>query len=378
MNLPKLVIPQDADTEIDHPEIGQTCDDQEPTHALRIAHMTAVDLKAPAFLIGKERFNVRPLPIQGHGGRRIGHICDQIERGVVGRIPDGEERDRPIAILGHPRWCDHAVLPACWGQIANLEPDVLCGCNDDIRGRAADILPAKPADLRLERGSIKLAIAEDGHLRRGRDQRLDLGQQRTMLLLGEMALASFNDNPGQRQGAAVVEHTDHQGDTAATDDAAIHNDRQWLLGQTGQQRGRNGQKPVLQCLAVVFEPAPKSHDQAFLGRRPCWCMIRNRGEMGAVATNQPTDHGHQGPEMAQPLPRWRRNRLQKCPFYGTIAAMSVAHGTPPVCVHWRELTAVGYQKGAHHWLTPAGAVEHIFCTVVKCRIRKSLKHFLKH
>lgn len=49
--------------QIDDPELGQTCRHQQAKQSLGVADVALVDRKATAFLVGKERFNMKPLAI---------------------------------------------------------------------------------------------------------------------------------------------------------------------------------------------------------------------------------------------------------------------------------------------------------------------------
>ena len=56
-------------------------------------------------------------------------------------------------------------------------------------------------------------------------------------------------------------------------------------------------------------------------------MIGDSGQMGVLTTGQAADHGHQGIEMLFAMPgRTRLIELHNALFYGTIAAIRVAHG----------------------------------------------------
>ena len=131
----------------------------------------------------------------------------------------------------------------------------------------------------------------------GRHQRLDLGQQRPVGGLGEMALRRGDDDPAERQGAAVVDHAHHQRQAAAPDGAAIHDQLDRLVGERLEQRLGDGQEPAVHGLGLVLEEAPEALDQAFLGRAVAGGVVGDGGQVGVPAADQPADQGDQGVEM---------------------------------------------------------------------------------
>ncbi len=100
-----------------------------------------------------------------------------------------------------------------------------------------------------------------------------------MDLLGHVALLAFEDNPGQGQGTTMIDHTEHQGQTVASNHTTIHAQGERLLNEVGEQSLGNGKKPGLDSLTVVLEEASKSGDEAFLVGTMGGSMVGNRGEM---------------------------------------------------------------------------------------------------
>jgi hypothetical protein len=130
----------------------------------------------------------------------------------------------------------------------------------------------------------------------------------------------------------MVDYTQHQGDTATPNRAAVHHQRDRLCCQILQQRLRNWQEPAFQCLRVMFEPATEALDQAFLLGAVAGCVIGDSREMRPLAAGQATDQGRQGVEVPFAVAAWLESiELHQRAFYGTIASIRVAHGAPPDC-----------------------------------------------
>lgn len=101
-------------------------------------------------------------------------------------------------------------------------------------------------------------------------------------------------------------------------------------GEGSEQRLSKGQKPVVERLLVVFEPASEARNHAFLVGRASRRVISNRGQMGAPPASQATDQCNQRVEVAFTMAgRLRMIELHNRPFYGTIAAVRVTHGISP-------------------------------------------------
>lgn len=144
-----------------------------------------------------------------------------------------------------------------------------------------------------------------------------------------MAFLAFDDDPGQRQGSSMVDDADHEGDAATTDDAAINGHEHRLVGQVLQQRLGDRQKPAIQRVRVVFEPAPEACDDTFLGGSSAGRMISDRGQVCAVTAGQAADQGDQRIQMAFAMAGERRQALHQGSFYGSLAAIRVTHNAPP-------------------------------------------------
>jgi hypothetical protein len=182
----------------------------------------------------------------------------------------------------------------------------------------------------LQFGSVKLAITQEDHSRVGRHNLMNLGEQLLMHALGEMAFGTLDDNPAVRQGAPVIDHTEQQGDTAAPDHTTVHNQLYRLRGQCVEQLLSNRKKPAVYGLSLVLEKAPKSLDQAFLAGTVAGRVIGDCGQVRVFAASQTADQGAQRIEVFFAMAgRTWLEELHHGAFYGTIAAIRVAHGAPP-------------------------------------------------
>ena len=83
----------------------------------------------------------------------------------------------------------------------------------------------------------------------------------------------------------MIDDTEHQGNTASPDDTAIHHEQEWLLGQTGEQALSNRQKPAVDAVGVVLEPAAEPGDQTFLVGAATGSMIGEGGEVRSLSTD---------------------------------------------------------------------------------------------
>jgi len=144
--------------------------------------------------------------------------------------------------------------------------------------------------------------------------------------LWEMAFGTRDHQPGEWQGATVIDHAQHQRNTAATDGTAIHNQNQRLTGQGRQnQLGERQQVGSIAAL-LVLNPPMKLLDPAGRLGALAGCLAGNLGQLRVLGSDDTTDQGCQGIEMllAMTTPvRWQC--LQQRLFYGTIPAIRVAH-----------------------------------------------------
>ena len=71
---PPIVFMHDR-AQVNDPQISQTSGEHQPLHTFRVAQVTAVQLKTPAFLVGKEGFDVHAFAIPAAGGPRVRGGC---------------------------------------------------------------------------------------------------------------------------------------------------------------------------------------------------------------------------------------------------------------------------------------------------------------
>ncbi len=155
---------------------------------------------------------------------------------------------------------------------------------------------------------------------------MKLTEHLTMGLLWKVAFLALDDNPGKRQSATVIDDTDHQGTTASTDDAAIHDQGQGLLREIGEQGLGDRQKPTINGRGVVLEEAAAARDDTFLVSSVAGSVIGDGGEMSTLRATQAADQGNQGVEMVFLMTsRVRVKELHEALLYGTIAAVRVTH-----------------------------------------------------
>jgi site-specific DNA recombinase len=281
--------------------------------------------EAPFCHLRLDYFDMRAFAIHRQGRVQIRHIRDQIEGLLVRCLPDRQDANRAVLLRGHPCRPYRQQLAPRRHQIADVAL-LSIHRHDDVRRRAADILPVPPPQCRLQVRPVKLAIAQQGDVGRWRDERLDLFKQGTVHRLWEVAFLPLDDDPGQGQRTAVIDYTQHQSDTPPCDDTAIHDQHEGLVGEGGQQGLGNGQKPTVQGMSVVLEPAPKARHHALLVGTTTGRMIGDGRQMGTLRPDQATDHRHQRVEMAFAMAGGTGlKELHEPLFYGSIAAVRVTH-----------------------------------------------------
>jgi site-specific DNA recombinase len=284
---------------------------------------------APFCHLRLDYFDVRAFPIQGQRRLQVRHVCHQIQRRLIGFLPDCEHAHGTI-LLRREVDCPHRQpLPTRRRHRANGELPPLHH-HQQIGGSAADILPLQRAQRRLEPRAIKLPIAQHRHICTHRNQLVDLSEQGTMGLLREVPFRALDHDPSERQGTAMIDHTQHQGDTAASHNTPIHDKCERLLCQIREQGLGDRQEPAVNGLPIVLEPAAEASDQTFLVGAMRRSMISDGGKMGTLSSSQTTDQGDEGVEVAFLMTGGARLiELQEILLYGTIAAVRVTHGAPP-------------------------------------------------
>src|SRR5262249_23661431 len=158
--------------------------------------------------------------------------------------PDGQEAYRAILLGGHPSWSNRQKFAAWWPQIAYGEANPTSR-DQNVAGSATDVVPVGFAQVSLKIDTIELAMPQEGHLCILGHNRLHLCQQRTMGMLWKMALWCIDHHPAERQSTPVIDHTQHQCQTAAASDAAVHHKLDWLSCQHLEELLCDRQKPAL-------------------------------------------------------------------------------------------------------------------------------------
>jgi len=75
------------DAQVNDPQVGQTGRQHQAGDAGWITEVTAIQLKTTTFLVGKERFDLRPLTIRVTRGLDTAQVADQINRLGVSAPP---------------------------------------------------------------------------------------------------------------------------------------------------------------------------------------------------------------------------------------------------------------------------------------------------
>ena len=164
-------------------------------------------------------------------------------------------------------------------------------------------MPAVAVHSLLQGEAIKLAITQKDDICFGWGQLGHLLYQSNVSFFGKMAFVTVDDHPAQRQGSALINHTDHQGQTSTTYFTAINRQYQWAIAQTEQQRQGEGSKIGFEINPVIDDPARKSFLPA--GRFiPIRAFFGYLWIVSALAPDNPTDHPGQCIQMASQIPPW--------------------------------------------------------------------------
>ena len=151
-----------------------------------------------------------------------------------------------------------------------------------------------------------------------------------MDVLRKMTFLAFDHQPNERQSSTIIDDTDHQGQTATTNDTAIHDQREGVLAEIGEQGFGDGKEPGIESGLVMLEEATKAGDEAFLVSAVGGSMIGDSREMGVAGTSQATHHRYQGVEVAFTMTGGSGLiELHEALFDGMIAAIRVTHGGAP-------------------------------------------------
>src|SRR6266508_3910530 len=320
------LIAHGTDAQIDDPQIRQAGSNQQPTEPGGVAEMAFMDLKAATFQVREKGLDMWAQFVQLQGQIEIRHIRDQIDRFLVLRLPDRQDADQTVLLGGQRGRTHREQLAARRPQITDVERHT-AGAEQEVGSRAADVLPLSVAQVGLQFGAVKLTIAQEGHSRALWHDLLDLREQLLMHGHTQMTFGPANDYPAERQGTPVIDHTQHQGNAAAPDHTAVDHQLDRLCRQRLQQLLRHRQKPAVDRLAVVFEPAAKAIDDTLLFGATAGGMVGDRGQVRVSPASQPTDQGHQGIQLLLALSaRAWLIELHDRALYGTIPSIRVAQG----------------------------------------------------
>src|SRR3712207_2840406 len=113
------VVAQRTDAEVDQPQIRQTCGDQQACQALGLPEMALMQVEAATLLVRKERLDMCSFPIRRQCRFQVQHVRDQVERLLVGGLPDRQDADRAILRCRHPRRPYRQHLPTRRGHRPN-------------------------------------------------------------------------------------------------------------------------------------------------------------------------------------------------------------------------------------------------------------------
>ncbi len=325
MNDPQPAIALCQHPQVNDPQVGQTGGQQQAGEPGGIGQMALLEVKATAFLVGKERLDSEPFAIPPAGFRHELEVGHEIERFPVIAAPPDNHEHRAIRAAGHPHVRQPNVLAGRHIHIRQRQPLALT-LDLDVLGGSADVAPAEARQFGLQVGAIKLAIAQKDDARLRWHQRLDHIEQRQMGRDIHMAFVLGDDQPGEGQGPSVVDEADDEGETTATNGTAVDHEDHGAVREALEQCLREGQSIALRSHAGIGQPALESLDTA-LALGGVGQFAGDGGEVGLAAADDATDQRGKGHEVAR-LPGGQRGwiELQQRVTYGTISSQAIAHG----------------------------------------------------
>jgi hypothetical protein len=241
--------------------------------------------------------------------------------------PATQQQKRALGLFRHAAIRARAEGPRLETGGHGVAPEALAVPHDDALPPRLD--PRGPV-IRLSRvletRPIPCAIAPQDPRRPGRSPLVDLCAQGQRPRRGTMPWLACAHPPGQRQGAALVDHRPHPGDTPTPHDTALspHDQRRQRPRRHQDLAGRD--TISLRGALVVPEPPGTAFDTARglstigPGRGPC-------GELRALPAPDPPEERRERGQVPGDSP-CRLARLPLCSgvSYGTIPAEVVTHG----------------------------------------------------
>ena len=278
--------------QIDNPDVRQTRRNHQAGQTWRVAQMALVQMKPPTLLVREERLNPRPFPIplaRFFDRREVGQ---EINRFIIALLPPRNRMHGPITLIaqGHRGQTD---------QFTRLDADTFKAeflvrlAQNDVLGGAADIVPPVGVNGALQLHPIELPVAQEDHLCPSGNQGVDLFQQGEVGVFGKVSLASLDDQPSDGQRPLLVDHADHQGQTAAPNGAPVHDQAEGTGCQTTQQGLDEGQEIDLGLHLLVVNPAREAFGST-VWMRAIGDMARYQRQVRTPAPHDATDQPGQG------------------------------------------------------------------------------------
>lgn len=159
--------------------------------------MAAVDVETTAFLIGEEGFHMSAFVGKRRRQLRVRDVGQQEDRVFTGLIPNEQDVQRSEALGGNGGRADPLGLARLQGDVSNGKLTAFRR-DQDVRGRATDVLPACLHDISLQIRAIELTIAQEDHLCIGWHDGLQLFEQFAVEVLRQMPFLGLDDHPCQR------------------------------------------------------------------------------------------------------------------------------------------------------------------------------------
>src|SRR4030065_103352 len=290
--------------------------------------MTFMEVKPAAFLVRKECFYLKPFLVAIAGFTRQHKSCHQEDGCEVSPFPPSDDGHWAIAFAREPDVRDADLIPWAQAQIAERKQQIVF-VELRILGSPTDIAQIQGLQSGLEFDPIKLAITQEYRLATFRQDGLQLGEQIQMKAFRQVSFTSFDNQPGDGQGALAIDQADHQGDTLMPD-FTPDDDKDQLpdLRQADQQSAHEGQVIAFIIHTLVLDPATVEFDPTV-----CFgmigCFASNGGQLTTLAQHNATDQRCQCVQHTSLIPlRFCRKQLSHCYSNGTINPTIVNRGSP--------------------------------------------------
>src|SRR5437867_747390 len=122
MNLRRPAVLMRQRTQVNDPQVSEAGGQHQTHYADRITQMAPVQLKTPAFLVGKEGFNVGTFAIPDASRLDARQVTHQVNRRIIGSLPPSNDHHRTISLLSKQNLLAEFPFTALHLQVSQAQP----------------------------------------------------------------------------------------------------------------------------------------------------------------------------------------------------------------------------------------------------------------